>query len=192
MSDAKVKAIKALSVFEIDELPEMNVRVAGDAGAPFVKAFLEERLQDAINELVEAVHDRITAMDKQSAIDMAALRERDQDEHNRNMENAPKAVREGFALANKLAARMDKINQSIETAIDEPGKKIKLENGVYFYSPDGITCYKIEKSVSESAWCGNWKLQAADGKSFVTSRLTLKAAINDIDTRHRLRQERKG
>lgn len=76
--DSKTKAIKALSMFKIDELPEMNVWVGGKSPAPSIKAFLEERLQDAINELVEAASDRIRGMDAQAKVDMDALRARDQ------------------------------------------------------------------------------------------------------------------
>ena len=86
--DSKAKAIKAMSMFEIDELPEMNMWVGGKSPAPSIKAFLEERLQDAINELVEAASDRIRAMDAQAAADVKAVKERDQEQHNRYMEKA--------------------------------------------------------------------------------------------------------
>jgi hypothetical protein len=71
--DKKQKAIKALSMFEIDELPEISVTISGEFGAVGVRDYLNEAIDNAISELIEGAMSRIIAMDEQAKADVAHL-----------------------------------------------------------------------------------------------------------------------
>lgn len=147
--------------YSIQVTLDFNVEVEADSlGEAYNKAQDEAIIDDCFDFVMMDVTS--PEIEMQAAVDMGETqRARDIKEHDRNMENASPAVREGFALANKLAAKMDDIcNPPIisgpkhqdyaeriicgNKALSSPGKRIKSTSG-YWYSPNGTSVYSIRQ-----------------------------------------------
>lgn len=145
----KTKAIIALSA--LDELPEINIALTGDFGAVGVRAYLNEVIDDAITELMEAAADRKAQLEANAKADMNGLIAQKQRE----------ICNEKSSPARYKQAQRD--SRLYAEAMDNPGKRVKVQRGLYVYSANGKEVYWIKRDRKVSANdCMAWNTGYAD------------------------------
>ncbi len=143
--NSKTKAMRALSMFELGDLPKINITLTGDFGAVGVREYLNEVIDDAITNLVMAASDRIMAIDANAKVDMEMLMTKSDGRQDGLFAQKQREIRnEKSSPSRYKQAQRD--SRLYAKAIDNPGKRVKVQRGLYVYSANGKEVYWINRN----------------------------------------------